>query len=62
MKPCHIVLIVTVLTVGILSVGPNIRAMEPPDGDTNGKPIDEPFAPDVGASINLPPFQARMRI
>jgi len=53
MKPCHIVLIVTVLTLGILSVGPNVRAMEPPDGDTNGKPIDEAFAPKVGSPVSL---------
>ncbi len=53
MKQSQIVLGVTVLTTGILSVGPGVRATEPPDGDTNRKPTGEPFALDEGARISL---------
>jgi len=53
-KQSQIILGVTVLTLGILSVVPGIRATEPPGVDTNGKPIGEAFTPDVGAAISLP--------
>jgi len=52
-RQSQIILGVTVLTLGILSVGPGVRATEPPDGGTNGKPIGEAFIPDVGAPVGL---------
>jgi hypothetical protein len=42
------------LTLGILSVVPAIRATEPPELDANGKTIGEAFAPGEGVSISLP--------
>jgi hypothetical protein len=47
---------VTVLTLGILSVGSGVRATEPIDGDANDNATGEAFAPDAGPSINLSPF------
>ena len=52
-RQSQIILGVTVLTLGILSVGPAVRATEPPDGGTNGKPIGEAFIHDVGAPVGL---------
>jgi len=40
--------------LGILSVGPGVRATEPMDGGTNGKPIGDTFAPDSRVSLSLP--------
>jgi hypothetical protein len=54
MKPCHIVLIVTVLTLGILSVVPGIRATEPPEVDTNDNVMGEPSAPGEGIALSSP--------
>ena len=54
MKRTPLVLGATVLALGILSVGPSVRATEPPDGDTNGKPINDAFAPDVGVPVSSP--------
>jgi hypothetical protein len=45
---------VTVLTLGILSVVPVIRATEPPEVDTNGNVIGETAAPGEGVTIGLP--------
>ncbi len=53
-KQTQIVLGVTVLTLGILSVVPGVRATEPPDVDTSGNVIGEPAALDEGAAISLP--------
>jgi hypothetical protein len=53
---------ITVLTLGILSVGPGVRATEPIDGDANDNATGEPFAPDVGTSINLPPFRTNQNL
>ena len=54
MRQTPLVLGATVLALGILSVGPSVRATEPPDGDTNGKPISDAFAPDVGVPVSSP--------
>ena len=62
MKRVHIVLGLTVFTVGILSVVPTISAAEPLQVDANGNAAAEPFAPDVGASINLPPFRTNQNL
>jgi hypothetical protein len=61
-KPCHIVLIVTVLTLGILSVTPGICANEASEVNLNGSAMGEPFAPDAGASIDLAPFQINQNL
>ena len=53
---------VTVLALGILSVVPAICATEPLGVDANGNAAAEPFAPDVGASINLPPFRTNQNL
>src|SRR6266487_6982036 len=42
---------ITVLTLGILSVVPAAHATEPPDVDAHGRTISEPLAPDAGASV-----------
>jgi hypothetical protein len=44
----------TVLTLGILSVVPAIRAADPSNVEANDKTIGEPFAPDAGVSLRLP--------
>jgi hypothetical protein len=49
-----LVLGVTVLTFGIFSVGPGVRATEPIHGDTNGNAADGTLAPDGGAPVSLP--------
>ena len=54
MKQSQIVLTVTVLTLGILSVVLPIRATEPPEVDANAKTIGEPFARDARVSLRLP--------
>ena len=43
-KQSQIVLGVTVLTLGILSVGPGVRATEPPESNTNDNVLGEPAA------------------
>ena len=53
-KQTQIVLGVTVLTLGFLSVVPGIRATEPPEVDTNGNVMGEPAALGEGAAISLP--------
>ena len=58
----QIVLGLTVLALGILSVVPTICAAEPLQVDANGNAATEPFAPDVGASINLPPFRTNQNL
>ena len=45
---------ITVLTSGILSVASGIRATEPPEVEANGSAIDEPFASNAGVSLRLP--------
>ena len=59
MRQSQIVLGAIVLTLGILSVGPGVRATEPMDGGTNGNTTGEPFE---GASINLPPFRTNQNL
>jgi hypothetical protein len=54
MRRSQIVLGVTVLTFGILSVVLGICATEPPEIDTNGDALDEPFALDLGSRTSLP--------
>jgi hypothetical protein len=50
-KQSQIFLGAIVLTLGILSAGPGVRATEPMDGGTNGNTTGEPFE---GAGIGLP--------
>ena len=59
MKQSQIFLGAIVLTLGILSVGPGVRATEPMDGGTNGNTTGEPFE---GAGINLPPFRTNQNL
>ena len=54
MNPAQIVLGLTVLTVGILSVVSVVRATESPDVDANGNAAAEPFAADVRVSLRSP--------
>jgi hypothetical protein len=61
-KRARIVLGVTAFTLVILSVVPGICGTEPPKVDINGSAAAEPFAPDVGASINLPPFRTNQNL
>ena len=61
-KRPQIVLGVTAFALGILSVVPTIRATESSEVDANGDAVGEPFAPDVGASINLPPFRTNQNL
>ena len=60
MKQSQIFLGVTVLTLGILSTGPDIHATEPIDGGANGNTTGEPLS--EGASINLPPFRTNQNL
>jgi hypothetical protein len=48
---------ITALTLGILSMVPGVRATESMNGDGNGNLTGEPFARDEGAWLGLP-FQA----
>jgi len=59
MRQSQIFLGAIVLTLGILSVGPGVRATEPMDGGTNGNTTGEPFE---GAGINLPPFRTNQNL
>jgi hypothetical protein len=61
-KQAQIVLGVSALALGILSVVPAICAAEPLQLDANVNAAAEPFAPDVGASINLPPFRTNQNL
>jgi hypothetical protein len=54
MKQTQIVLGVSVLALGFLSVVPRLRATEPPGVDANSNAIGETFAPNVGVSLRLP--------
>ena len=45
---------VTVLIGGILSVGPDIHATEPIDGDANDNATGAAFVPDLSLSMKLP--------
>ena len=47
MRQSQIVLGVTALTLGILSVVPGIRATEPSKVDTNNNNVDEPLTLDI---------------
>ncbi|MGA7273945.1 MAG: hypothetical protein WBX14_03785, partial [Candidatus Udaeobacter sp.] len=62
MKQSQIFLRAIVLTLGILSVGPGVRATEPSEVDVNSGGIGEPFAPAEGPSINLPPFRTNQNL
>jgi hypothetical protein len=53
-RQSQIILGVTVLTLGILSVGPGVCATEPSEVDANSNATGEPFSPDEGARISLP--------
>lgn len=53
MKQSQIILGVTVLTLGILSVGPGICATEPSEVDANSNTTGESFARDEGTRISL---------
>ena len=59
MRQSQIFLGAIVLTLGILSVGPGVRATEPMDGGTNGNTTGEPFE---GAGINLQPFRTNQNL
>jgi hypothetical protein len=61
-KWAQIVLAVTAFALGILSVVPTICAAEPLQVDANGDAATEPFAPDIGASFNLPPFRTNQNL
>ena len=54
MKRTPLVLGATVLALGILSVGPGVRAAELIDGDTNSNGVDEPLTLDIRAAVGLP--------
>src|SRR5947208_14344916 len=54
MRQSQIVLGVTALTLGILSVVPGIRATEPSKVDTNSNSVDEPLTLDIRAAAGLP--------
>src|SRR6266513_3036794 len=54
MRRSHIFVRVTVLTLGILSVVPGIRAAEPSKFDTNRNGVDEPLTLDIRAAVGLP--------
>jgi len=54
MRQSQIVLGVTALTLGILSVVPGIRATEPSKVDTNNNNVDEPLTLDIRAAAGLP--------
>jgi hypothetical protein len=53
-KRTQIVLGVSALALGILSVVPTICGAEPLQLDANGNAADEPFAPDARVSLRLP--------
>ena len=59
MRQSQIFLEAIVLTLGILSAGPGVRATEPMDSGTNRNTTGEPFE---GASINLPPFRTNQNL
>jgi hypothetical protein len=61
-KRTQIVVGVAAFTLGILSVGPAICAAEPLQVDANGNADAEPFVPDAGPSINLPPFRTNQNL
>ena len=54
MRRSHIFVRVAVLTLGILSVVPGIRAAEPSKFDTNRNGVDEPLTLDISAAVGLP--------
>src|SRR5947207_7702900 len=54
MRQSQIVLGVTALTLGILSVVPGIRATEPSKVDTNNNNVDESLTLDIRAAAGLP--------
>src|SRR5438477_9425320 len=54
MKMTQIVFGITVLTLGILSLVPGIRATESPEVGANGNGVGQPFATEVGVSLRLP--------
>ncbi len=60
-KQSQIVLGVTVLTLGILSVVPGIHATEPPDVDANSDRVDEPLTLDIRTAVGLP-FQTTQNL
>ena len=61
-KRAQIVLAVTVFVLGILSVVPVVCAAESLQVDANRNAAAEPFAPDIGPSINLPPFRTNQNL
>ncbi len=54
MKQAQIVLGITVLTLGILTIGPSVYATAPQGGDVNGNATGEPFSPDTGVTLTFP--------
>ncbi len=62
MKRPQIFFGIAVFALGFLSAVPAICATEPLQVDANGNAAAEPFAPDVGASINLPPFRTNQNL
>jgi hypothetical protein len=61
-KRPQIALGIILFTLGLLSVVPTVRAADPSTVDTSGHAIGEAFAPDAGASINLPPFRTNQNL
>jgi hypothetical protein len=61
-KRAQIVLGVAALALGILSVVATVSASEPLQVDANSNAVAEPFAPDPGPSINLPPFRTNQNL
>jgi hypothetical protein len=53
-KRAHIVLGITILALGIVSVVPGVSATKSPEVDTNREAIGEPFAPNARVSLSLP--------
>jgi hypothetical protein len=53
-KRAQILLGVTVLTLGILSLASVVRAAESPEVDSGDRPTNDGFAPAAGSALRLP--------
>jgi hypothetical protein len=54
MRQAQIVLGITVLTLGILTIGPSVYATAAQGSDVNGNATGEPFTADAGVMLTLP--------
>ncbi len=62
MRQSPLVCGVTVLTLGILSVVPVVRATDSPSGDTSGEVTQEAFSTDASTPLGLSPFQTNRNL